>query len=228
MFNEKREGKKVIYEARSINTALLPKSVPDLYEAAMYLKPIGKGIILVPGMKTHFLPEEPGEARPSYSGVPLINGQYGILLKSQRPESDENLAVAGFSIGWGQMEIEHSPQGANPRRYNSHPFMGKLSHSGRNELLVSNYRMFMMQVLIDLARSMDLEKIKGIAAENHMKVTETKELSLETGQRIMDKVYRDALVLILGVQATFYPHIRIVLLTHWLFSASMDSLNWEI
>lgn len=87
----------------------------------------------------------------SLNGGHFINGQYGI--KKYDLHTDEETALCGFDVENGEMVIRHTPQGKKPEEFSS--------ASVRNRLGRSNFRIEMMQAMIEIAEKLGLKGVVG-------------------------------------------------------------------
>ncbi|MCR4313542.1 MAG: hypothetical protein NUV58_04800, partial [Candidatus Roizmanbacteria bacterium] len=87
----------------------------------------------------------------SLNGVHFINGQYGI--KKFDAHTDEYTALCGFDIENNEMVIRHTPQGKKPEEFSS--------GAVRNRLGRSNFRIEMMQAMIEIAKKLGLKGVVG-------------------------------------------------------------------
>ena len=81
----------------------------------------------------------------------LINGTYGI--KKIDTHTREEVAVCGFDIEKNEMIVRHTPQGKKPEEFSSKQV--------RNRLGRSDFRIEMMQVMIEIAKILNLKGIVG-------------------------------------------------------------------
>lgn len=98
----------------------------------------------------------PGIAMPNASGVQQrrINGAYGIEYLD--PHTLETVALSGFNIEGPVMYIAHTTQGKRPTNFST--------SSVRNRLGRSDFRIDMMNTMIEIAKKLKLTEIKGIPA----------------------------------------------------------------
>jgi len=85
------------------------------------------------------------------SGGHFINGQYGI--KRYDSHTGEETALCGFDIENNEMVIRHTPQGKKPGEFSS--------GAARNRLGRSNFRIEMMQAMIEVAEKLGLKGVVG-------------------------------------------------------------------
>lgn len=87
----------------------------------------------------------------SLKGGHFINGRYGI--KKFDAHTDEHTALCGFDIENNEMVIRHTPQGKKPGEFSS--------GAVRNRLGRSNFRIEMMQAMIEIAKKLGLKGVVG-------------------------------------------------------------------
>ena len=85
------------------------------------------------------------------NGGHFINGQYGI--KKFDFHTNEEVALCGFDIENGEMVIRHTPQGKKPQEFSSSQV--------RNRLVRSNFRIEMMEAMIEIAEKLGLKGVVG-------------------------------------------------------------------
>lgn len=151
----------------------LPTSRVQLPGFCLGNKPVGDGIFLVPGGHAEFASEET---------MRDVNATYGLEMKSLK--TGEAIARCGFDIdrSGSRIVIEHSPQGA--RR-------ADISHDARRELVISDFRVRMVLAIVDIARSIGMEEVVGVSADNHLGVA-YRRLDADRARVIMDDVYKAA------------------------------------
>ena len=81
----------------------------------------------------------------------LINGTYGI--KKLDSHTGEEVAVCGFDIEKERMIINHTPQGNRPEFFSS--------IQARHRLGRSDFRIEMMQAMIEIAKKLHLKEVVG-------------------------------------------------------------------
>lgn len=92
------------------------------------------------------------------SGGNFINGKYGI--KKFDLHTDEETALCGFDIENNDMVIRHTPQGKKPEEFSS--------ASVRNRLGRSNFRIEMMQAMIEIAKKQNLKGVIGFPVKPYL------------------------------------------------------------
>lgn len=80
-----------------------------------------------------------------------IDGTYGI--KKIDVHTGEQVAVCGFDIEKNEMIIRHTPQGKNPQEFSSRQV--------RNRFGRSDFRIEMMQAMIEIAKKLNLKGVIG-------------------------------------------------------------------
>lgn len=87
-----------------------------------------------------------------------INGRYGI--KKYDLQTNEETALCGFYIENNEMVIRHTPQGKRPEEFSS--------GAVRNRLGRSNFRIEMMQAMIEIAERLGLSGIVGFPVRPYL------------------------------------------------------------
>lgn len=131
-------------QAQSIPVA----EIDQLKQRCLVNTLLSPGIRLCPGLRSTFA---------ELSLRRSIWGEYGIEkidMTTKRP-----VAVAGFFIQNGVMEISHTPQGIRPNEFQNPP--------ERHRLGRSQYRYEMVLSLIELAKQLGLTKVVGNCAVAH-------------------------------------------------------------
>ena len=112
------------------------------------------------------------------SSIRPIDSDYGIEMLA---ETGEMIARIGFDLeDDGTITIKHAPQGAHPRA---------VSRRARNELVRdSNFRVELVEAVINLAIVLKAPYVRGRSSENHVKVIHGS-LTPQQGMDIMDNLY---------------------------------------
>lgn len=93
----------------------------------------------------------PGINATSPNGSRYINGQFGI--KKYDSHTAEEVAVCGFDIEKNEMVIRHTPQAKKPEEFSSPQV--------RNRLGRSDFRIEMMETMIEIAKRLRLKGVVG-------------------------------------------------------------------
>jgi hypothetical protein len=92
-----------------------------------------------------------GTNATALNGEHFINGRYGI--KKFDSHTGEETALCGFDIEKQEMIIRHTPQGKKPEEFST--------GAVRNRLGRSNFRIEMMQAMIEIAKKLGLKGVVG-------------------------------------------------------------------
>jgi len=90
--------------------------------------------------------------------VSLINGEFG--LKKVDKVTGETVALCGFDIENDKMVIRHTPQGNRPKQFSS--------SAVRNRFGRSDFRIEMMQAMIEIAKKLNLKGVIGFPIKPYL------------------------------------------------------------
>jgi len=140
-----------------INEKTIPiLSIESLRQSCLVNAPItaDSSLRMCPGILMH---EAPMRVRR------MINSTYGITKYD--PETNEPVATCGFNIEDNIMIINNTPHGKAPRLFESKKV--------RRRFAKSYFRIEMMQVMVNMAKNLKLNGIKGFPVnERHGAVSE--------------------------------------------------------
>jgi len=94
----------------------------------------------------------------SEKSVSLIGGEFG--LKKVDKITGETVAVCGFDIENDKMVIRHTPQGNRPKQFSS--------SAVRNRFGRSDFRIEMMQAMIEIAKKLNLKEVIGFPIKPYL------------------------------------------------------------
>lgn len=179
------------------------ESLEQLYEACFNLTPIDQQTRLSPALRIE------GRVLKDHPWAWNIMGTYGIQIVVPTDEIASKKALVagnlGFSLDNQDMVITNSPQGLGRdvlKRLTTHGLTGD-SYSDEQISQVMkvlktvdpqtgwNFRDQLLVAAIKVAHSLKdlgINRIVGVAAENHPKVVISKSLPLETAQKLMDRL----------------------------------------
>ncbi|MFA6080878.1 MAG: hypothetical protein WC741_00540 [Patescibacteria group bacterium] len=88
----------------------------------------------------------------------LIDGEFG--LKKVDKVTGETVAVCGFDVENDKMVIRHTPQGNRPKQFSSSEV--------RNRFGRSDFRIEMMQTMIEIAKKLNLKGVIGFPIKPYL------------------------------------------------------------
>lgn len=123
---------------------------------------------------------------PSYQDFEPIAGEFGLHLVDE--ETKKGVAVCSFNLifekGNPIMQVVHTPQGLQAKTWTK---SGRTRAERARFLKNSNFRQYMLNGLLEIARSIGCSRVEVVSTINHPKFID-EEIDLATGYRIIDQV----------------------------------------